>query len=62
MSIDFGTQTYQTLMNYNSTTAIKMFISNVGGTYPTYVNLSATVPMTWTTNDEFMWYYSYEAA
>jgi hypothetical protein len=60
--IDTGTQTYQTLMNYNSTTGIKMFISNVGGTYPTYTNLSATVPMTWTTNDEFMWYYSYEAA
>lgn len=37
-------------------------VALVSGTYPTLTNTSATVPMTWTTNDEFWASYFYEVA
>jgi hypothetical protein len=43
-----------------ATNAVGMTIANVGGTYAQNALISATVPMTWTTNDEFQFSYWYE--
>ena len=55
--------------NYNAsgqivggTSIVYLKVSNVAGTYPVPAAISATVPMTWTTNDEFQLHGSYEVA
>jgi len=60
--VDTGTTTFSALTAYNSTTVCTLYINNVASTYPTLASTTATVPMTWTTNDQFIWLYYYEAA
>lgn len=59
---DAGTSDFQAWAWFESTTSIRILISNVGSTYPSAAALSSTVPFTWTTNDVITLYGSYEAA
>jgi hypothetical protein len=42
--------------------SVGLGISQPAGLYPIFTATSATVPMTWTTNDEIVWFVTYEVA
>jgi hypothetical protein len=61
--IDAGTQTYQGTIDYNPGNGYAYFvIGNASGTYVTSSYTTATVPMTWTTNDAIRMTMIYEVA
>lgn len=59
--LDAGTAYYCGMMDVNGSYAA-LTITQVGGTYPNAVPISATVPMTWTNLDQFAFSYFYQAA
>jgi hypothetical protein len=42
--------------------ALESNINKVDATYQTMPQTSASIPMTWTTNDQFYWFITYKAA
>lgn len=58
---DFGTGIFN-LMFDTSTTAISLYAQNTAGNYASAQGLSATIPMTWATNDGLYIAGTYEAA
>jgi len=60
--LDNGTATYRMNVIWSSTTVCSITIYNVASTYPIDAAITATVPMTWTTGDEFTATGTYEAA
>jgi hypothetical protein len=59
---DAGTGFFTGPVVWASTTTAAIRVTNAGGTYATINDVTATVPMTWTTNDGFFITGSYEAA
>jgi hypothetical protein len=59
--LDAGTVYYQGFSNI-STGSAEILIANVAGSYPALLQVNATTPMTWTTNDEIVLSYWYEVA
>jgi hypothetical protein len=59
--LDAGTNYYNGFTNV-STGSAEILIANVSGTYPSLTQVNATVPFTWTTNDEIVLSYWYEVA
>jgi hypothetical protein len=59
---DQGTTTYVASGLFYDTNNLALFIPNVAGTYPSVVNLSATVPMTWAAGDRLRIACMYETA
>jgi len=60
--VDSGTGVFYGHTVISSTTTAKLRISKVDGTYETGAAASSSVPITWTTNDEFTMVGTYEAA
>ena len=60
--VNTGTEVVIGVSVWNSSTTIVIRVTNAGGTYSTTGNISATVPFTWTTNDEIYLDFTYEAA
>ena len=59
---DTGTASYQSFVNYSSTTAATIQVSKTDGTYGQTTAIGATTPFTWTSTDIFTWSFQYEAA
>lgn len=59
---DDGVGSYTGFARITSTTAMRLDPNKSDGTYNLIANTSATVPMTWTTNDDFRFSLVYEAA
>ena len=59
---DTGTAAYAGIVQAISTTQVEFRTLNVGGTYPTQTNPSASIPMTWTSTDFFESAWIYEGA
>jgi len=59
---DNGTNGYSCKLLLPSATTATVVINNVAATYPTYAQVTATVPFTFTTGDELMLVGEYEAA
>jgi hypothetical protein len=59
---DSGTAVYDGLVIFASTTAAYLQVANVSGTYPSIATVTATVPFTWTTNDQILVSGFYERA
>ena len=59
---DSGTDSYQMSMALATSTRVNFYTVNVSGTYPSTQSITATVPMTWTTNDSLTALFFYEAA
>lgn len=51
---DSGTIVYNGIAIWLTTTTAKVYVSNSAGTYNAQTQLSSTVPMTWTTNDQLI--------
>jgi hypothetical protein len=62
MFLDFGNQYYPGITMGLSTTTAGPYVGNSSGTYFLINGVSASVPMTWTTNDFFSAQFTYEAA
>ena len=60
--LDNGTASYRMKVFWNSTTIAAIGVPKADGTYQSDTAITATVPMTWTTNDEFNCSGTYEAA
>ena len=60
--LDVGTATYGVQVVWSTTTTAMLQVFGVAATYPTAATFSATVPMTWTSNDELYVSGTYEAA
>ena len=60
--LDSGTAGYRGLCTSESTTVFSLAVGNLFGGWTTTTGLSATVPMTWTTNDSVRFTLIYEAA
>ena len=59
---DSGTANFVGFVYQGSTTQLNLVLQNVAATYATRVSTSATVPMTWTTNDAFNITHVFEVA
>jgi hypothetical protein len=59
--LDAGTAYYQGFTNVG-TSNTEVCVANVAFTYPQLAQVNATVPFTWTTNDELVFSYFYEVA
>lgn len=59
---DSGTAVFNGGVRYRSTTTVDPFVWTASGTYVIPTTFSSTVPMTWTTNDNFIMQFFYEAA
>ena len=59
---DYGTADYMGLVRLITTTTARIYITNVAGTYPTQVSVTATVPFTWAENDLIAFMGIYESA
>ena len=59
---DSGTTNYYGPVTFQNNSTIIVQTFNVAGTYPTLATVTATVPMTWTTNDDLAAFWFYEAA
>lgn len=59
---DTGTANMVGIVYQNTTTQIVLVVQNVASTYPTRVNTSATVPMTWANTDSFSITHTFEVA
>jgi hypothetical protein len=62
MILDFGSQYYPGFTMGLTTSTAGPYVGNSSGTYFLLSSLSATAPMTWTTNDFFSSEFTYEAA
>ena len=60
--LDFGSQYYNGFVYGASTTTALVFVGRADSTYFYAGGLSASVPMTWTTNDSFSATFTYQAA
>lgn len=60
--LDSGTADYVGRAQLFNTAYLELYVNNVAGTYGAISAISATVPMTWTTNDKFSINFAYEAA
>jgi hypothetical protein len=60
--LDAGTETFLGVVLPVGTAAAEFIIGNASGTYLSYIRATASVPMTWTTNDTFEVSGTYEAA
>jgi hypothetical protein len=60
--LDSGTAAYGGFITNESTTTFSIGIGNASATYLSVNSISATVPMTWTTNDSLRVSFVYEAA
>lgn len=60
--LDSGTDTFQASVSLGTTTRMDFFNWNVSATYAALTSMSATLPMTWTTNDTLTAMFFYEAA
>jgi hypothetical protein len=60
--LDSGTDDYQGRVAWGSVTTARLLVENTSGTYNSLSAIASTVPMTWTTSDQ--WYATgfYEAA
>ena len=59
---DYGTADYVGFSLQDSTTTVKVYVTNVAGTYPTLTTITATVPYTWAVSDVMVISGTYEAA
>jgi hypothetical protein len=59
---DSGTAIYEARVTNSTTTAFSIGVINVSGTYATTTATTSLIPMTWTTNDNFCWNFTYQAA
>lgn len=59
---DSGTAAFFGFMRWRSTTTADAIVGNVASTYISANGFSSTVPMTWTTNDNFACNFDYEMA
>ena len=59
---DSGTGVRMAAIRNDSTGSVSVRALDVSATYPTEVNVSSTVPFTWTTNDQLLLSFVYEAA
>lgn len=59
---DAGSSSYPAVCTWQTTTTVDIAVQAAGGTYLTTANISATVPMTWTTSDVISIVGFYEAA
>lgn len=59
--LDSGTIVFNGIAIWLTTTTAKIYVSNSGSTYNTQTQLSSTVPMTWTTNDQLIISGTYQA-
>lgn len=62
MVLDAGTSYYPALVRWSSSTSMVVEALNAAGTYLALSSVTATVPMTWTTNDQINGTFVYEAA
>jgi len=60
--LDSGTAIYYGICRPTSTTAAICYITNTASTYATENNITSTVPFTWTTSDQLVVPFVYEAA
>jgi hypothetical protein len=58
---DTGAQVYWGT-TFSGTSTVILFADNSSGTYTTFANTSATVPMTWASTDAFQFAFVYEVA
>ena len=56
---DTGSAMYDATVYYVSSSAVRLYARGAGSTYVGPIGLSSTVPMTWTTNDQFIAEFSY---
>lgn len=56
---DAGSAMYDATVYYVSSSAVRLYARGAGSTYVGPVGLSSTVPMTWTTSDQFIAEFSY---
>jgi hypothetical protein len=59
---DFGTAVFYGAVEFVSTTTCQPIVFNAAGTYLGQSQVSGTVPMTWTVNDQINMQFVYEAA
>lgn len=59
---DAGTADFVGIARLVNTTTVRLMVVGVAGTYGNHVGFTATVPMTWATNDGFAVVGTYEAA
>jgi hypothetical protein len=59
---DTGSNVFWGTVIPSSASAVQMFADLASGTYVGFANITATVPMTWTTGDKFQIAFVYEAA
>lgn len=59
---DLGTGEYDGLAIWRSTTTSHLWVKSSGGAYVGISNIQSTVPMTWTTGDNFSWSIIYQSA
>jgi hypothetical protein len=60
--LDTGVADYDGSILQNGNTTFISLIQIVNGTYPTFNNITSTVPFTWATNDEIVLNFNYQAA
>jgi hypothetical protein len=59
---DTGTANYLGMCQYNTASNLIIVVINTAGTYASVSGVTATVPFTWGSTDEFNAFGSYEAA
>lgn len=59
---DTGTNVFFGTVLPSSASSVQLFADLASGTYAAFANITATVPMTWTTGDKFQLAFVYEAA
>ena len=60
--VDAGTTSYKGLVSWATTTTARVNVEKSDGTYTTIASVNATIPMTWTTDDEILAEFFYEAS
>lgn len=60
--LDAGTARFVGFSFFITSSATRLTVITTGATYAGASDLSATVPFTWTTNDQFTWNVTYKAA
>lgn len=60
--LDSGSALYVCFLRWSSASLFNLYVYNTAGTYMSVTATSATLPMTWTTNDSLSVSFTYEAA